>query len=67
MDWQLPVVLLIVAAAAAYVARITWRAWVGSKTGGCGGGCGCANKPAEAKAQTIQLGIRRDRTTADRK
>jgi FeoB-associated Cys-rich membrane protein len=43
MTWQLPLVLLIVAAASAYLARRAWRTWFGAKTRGCGGGCGCAN------------------------
>ncbi|HEV3263800.1 MAG TPA: FeoB-associated Cys-rich membrane protein [Gemmataceae bacterium] len=43
IDWQLIAVLVIVAVAAAYLARMTWRSWRGSKTG-CGGGCGCNTK-----------------------
>jgi hypothetical protein len=41
MDWQLILVLLIVAAAVVYLARSSWRTWRGRKTG-CGGGCSCA-------------------------
>jgi len=72
MDWQLPLVIVIVTAAAAYVARKTWRAWLGTKAGGCGGGCGCASKATEARDKTIlipvnQLGLRRDRSTAESK
>jgi hypothetical protein len=45
MDWQLVVVLVIVAAAVLYLARASWRAWRGKKAG-CGGGCSCAKTPA---------------------
>jgi hypothetical protein len=66
MDWQLPVTVFVVLVAASYVARMTWRAWFGSKAGGCGGGCGCAGKAEEKKGQPIlipsdQLKIRVDR------
>jgi hypothetical protein len=44
MGWQLLVAIGIVAVAAAYLVRQTWRAWAGTKSG-CGGGCGCASKP----------------------
>jgi hypothetical protein len=36
---------MIVLAAAAYLARRTWRSWTGRATGGCGG-CRCAKAPA---------------------
>jgi hypothetical protein len=46
MDWQLPLVLVCTALAAAYVARRTWLAWSGRKAG-CGG-CKCAAPKAAA-------------------
>jgi hypothetical protein len=55
MDWQLPITALVVLVAAAYVARLTWRAWFGSKAGGCGGNCGCAGKSAAPKSETILI------------
>ncbi len=42
MSWQLPLVAMIVLAAAAYLARRAWRSLTGRKGAGCGGGCGCA-------------------------
>jgi FeoB-associated Cys-rich membrane protein len=48
MEWQVYLVLPIVAAAAAYLGLQAWRSW-GSGKGGCGGSCGCAKKsPAPA-------------------
>jgi hypothetical protein len=42
MDWQLLLVSLCVALAAAYLANQTWRSWRGRRAG-CGGSCasGC--------------------------
>jgi hypothetical protein len=61
MDWQLIAVAVLVAAAAAYLARQTWRTWRGGK-GGCGGGCGKA-APCEDRQTTLipadQLTLRR--------
>lgn len=34
-DWQLVVVLAIVAGSAWYVARWGWKSWTGSGNGGC--------------------------------
>ena len=42
MDWQLPLVLLTVATAAAYLLRQSWRTWTG-KGKGCGGRCQCGD------------------------
>ena len=46
MDWQLPLVLLCLAAAALYVVRRTWLTWRG-RGGGCGG-CKCSKPEAAA-------------------
>jgi hypothetical protein len=46
-DWQIFLVLAVVAAAAAYLGRQAWRTWRASKTG-CAGGCGCGTKAAPA-------------------
>ena len=52
MDWQMPLVGLGVAAAAAYIARRAWRTWArkGSGCGGCGSGCKTAT-PSAASGQ----------------
>jgi hypothetical protein len=56
MDWQLPLVALIVAVALAYLARQTWRTWSGGK-GGCGKTCACtgatAAPPGDADRVTL--------------
>jgi hypothetical protein len=62
-NWQLPLVLLIVAVAAAYLVRQVWRSWRGARSG-CGGGCGCAkNAPPAGGHLTLipadQLTLRR--------
>jgi len=44
MNWQLIAVIVIVAAAAVYIGRQTWRTWSTRKDSSCGGGCGCASK-----------------------
>jgi hypothetical protein len=52
---QLVATLAIVALAAAYVARSTWKAWTGRKTG-CASGCGkCATPPAPEPKGRIAL------------
>jgi hypothetical protein len=43
LDWQLVLVGLLVAAAAWYLVRASWRTWT-AKKGGCGGGCGCGRQ-----------------------
>lgn len=47
MDWQLIIVGVIVALAAAYLARAAWRTWTAAR-GKCGGGCGCAATTANS-------------------
>ena len=42
---QLVVVGLVVAVAAGYVLRATWKTWLGAKAG-CGSGCGKCAAPA---------------------
>jgi len=54
MGWQLPIAVLIVLAAVAYLARRTWRSLTGRKTGGCSG-CGCARVPSAAEGQGILI------------
>jgi hypothetical protein len=51
MSWQLPLVVMIVLAAVAYLARRTWRSLTARKVGGCGGGCGCAQAASAPKGQ----------------
>ena len=55
MNWQLALVFALVALAAAYVAWHNWREWTSAKKGGCGGGCGCAAKPAQAADQPVMI------------
>jgi hypothetical protein len=46
-SWQLVAVGLIVAGAAGYLVRRSWRSWR-FPSQGCGGSCGCAStKPEE--------------------
>jgi hypothetical protein len=40
MEWQFPIVLLVVAGAVFYLAHSFWRSWSGVK-GRCGGSCAC--------------------------
>jgi hypothetical protein len=56
MDWQVYLVLPIVAAAAGYLGRQAWRSWRGAR-GGCGGGCGCAKKSAAPAAGSDRVTI----------
>ena len=48
---QLVLVGILVAAAAGYVLRATWRTWFGKSSKGCGAGCGtcAATPPADPK------------------
>jgi hypothetical protein len=52
MSWQLPIVLLIVLAATAYLARRTWRSLTGRKAGGCAG-CGGATSAPPQEQRTL--------------
>jgi hypothetical protein len=54
MTWQLLLVMLIVAGAACYLARQTWRSWGGKKSG-CGGSCGCAGRPTSSASNSPTL------------
>jgi len=64
MNWQLVLVIVCVVAAAAYVARATWRTWH-PKPGACGGGCGSGCATAAPTTETLipveQLTVRRRR------
>jgi hypothetical protein len=45
---QLVAVALLVALAATYILRATWRTWFGASRSGCGSGCGkCAASAPE--------------------
>ncbi len=50
MLWQLIIVGVVVAVAAFYLVRQTWRTWTARKRG-CGD-CGCA-RPASPTSQTL--------------
>jgi hypothetical protein len=55
MSWQLLPVGLIIAAAAAYLARQTWRAWRGSSSG-CAGGCPkCTSGPPSVESPVVHI------------
>ena len=43
---QLIAVALLVALAAGYVLRATWKTWFGKSKAGCGSGCGKCAAPA---------------------
>ena len=63
MVWQLTIVGILVALAAAYVGRKTWQSLRASKAG-CGGSCGCAKTIPDAAEKPIlippdQLTVRR--------
>jgi FeoB-associated Cys-rich membrane protein len=64
-DWQLPLTLLIVLGAAAYLARQVWRSCRGARSG-CGGGCGCGKK-APAPGGTAVTLIPADQLTVRRR
>ena len=49
MDWQLAIVVMIVAAASFYLGRRGWRTWFGRKAG-CGGSCSCTNTSASGNS-----------------
>jgi hypothetical protein len=51
VDWQTAVAILWVLAAAAYVARATWRTWH-PKAAACGGGC-CGKAAPQTSAETF--------------
>lgn len=48
-DWQLAMVGLIVAVAAGYLVRKSWRSWR-SAGHGCSGSCGCGSKKPQENA-----------------
>ena len=61
MFWQWLLVALVIALAAAYIARAGWRTWR-PNAGGCGGGCGCAaskDRPTATIIAADQLKLRR--------
>jgi hypothetical protein len=45
MEWQLGIVILVIAVSVLYLGRAVWRSWNGAKSG-CAAGCGCAKTPA---------------------
>ena len=54
MGWQLPIAVLVVLAAVAYLARRTWRSLTGRKAGGCGG-CSCARVAPPAAGESTLI------------
>ncbi len=50
MFWQYIVIALLIAVAVAYLVRVLWRS-----TKGCGGGCGCAAKNADAAVTKVTI------------
>jgi hypothetical protein len=51
MNWQLLIVLMLIAAAALYLGRVSWRMWRGR--GQCAGGCDCGAKATAPRAETF--------------
>jgi hypothetical protein len=48
MDWQVTVVIAVLAVALGYLFRSAWRTWFGpSGKGGCASSCGGCAKPAD--------------------
>jgi hypothetical protein len=52
VEWQLGIVLAVVAAAGLYLARRAWRTWTAAK-GPCPGGCGCSAKPVSSEDNSL--------------
>ncbi len=49
---QLALVGLVVALAAGYVLRASWKTWFGAAKSGCGSGCGkCATPPPQPEVK----------------
>lgn len=56
MNWQLWVVVAVIAGAVVYLARLAWKTWAGKP--GCGNGCGgCAKPSAESASSTRRLAL----------
>ena len=43
---QLTLVGVVIALAASYTLRASWKTWFGASKSGCGSGCGTCAKPA---------------------
>jgi hypothetical protein len=55
MSWQLSLVLCLIAVAAAYLVRQSWRTWTGQGKG-CGGRCQCGDTaPSQTTATSPNL------------
>lgn len=52
-NWQLIVVALIVAAAAVYVLRVTWRSLIAKSGGSCGSCNSCNDAQTNVKTRTL--------------
>jgi hypothetical protein len=50
MLWQYIIIGIVIAVALAYLGRVLWRS-----TKGCGGGCGCAGKNADATVTKVTI------------
>ena len=55
MDWQIVITWFAITLAGGYVFLRSRRAWRGTKSGGCGGACGCPKSSAEAKTQPVLI------------
>jgi hypothetical protein len=54
VEWQLVCVSLLIAAAAGYLGRQTWRTWR-AKQSGCGGGCHCHTQTNDSDNGSVTL------------
>jgi hypothetical protein len=56
MDWQLAIVVMLVAAASFYLGRQGWRSWLGRKLG-CGGSCSCPSASTEERSDASETPV----------
>lgn len=66
MDWQLGIVTVMVAGAAVYLLRQSWRTWTGKKAG-CGKGCDCTGAAAKEPQDNPVTFIPADQLTLRRR
>lgn len=55
MDWQLTVVVAVLAVSLVYLARASWRTWFTSSKTGCTSGCGKCSTPQPDATPTNRI------------